>query len=156
MLPCPCILFSVHTHGMHICGLKIVQTQNILYKKEKGWGLIKDGDTTQYGDQVEKTDCRTRKCLRHFLPSPSPTTNRMQTIEEGRCQCECYNHRVHIEWQWPLSGVHFIMIEKSQSGEGGECNPSPFHSIYHHEQSCGVRSRGQTDTLPLFLQYPYM
>jgi hypothetical protein len=29
------------------------------------------------------------------------------------------NHRVHTEWQWPFSGVHSIMMEKSaQSGEG--------------------------------------
>jgi len=29
-------------------------------------------------------------------------------------------HRVHTEWQKPLFGVHFIMMEKStQPGEGG-------------------------------------
>ncbi len=29
-------------------------------------------------------------------------------------------HRVHTEWQWPISGVHFIMTEKSAlAGEGG-------------------------------------
>ena len=35
-----------------------------------------------------------------------------------------HNHRVpvhtHTEWQWPLSGVHSIMMEKlAQAGEGG-------------------------------------
>jgi hypothetical protein len=30
-------------------------------------------------------------------------------------------HRVHVEWQWPFSGVHSIMMEKfAQPGEGGE------------------------------------
>jgi hypothetical protein len=33
---------------------------------------------------------------------------------------ECQAHRVHTEWQWPLSGVHSIMTEKlAQAGEGG-------------------------------------
>jgi hypothetical protein len=32
---------------------------------------------------------------------------------------------VHTEWQWPLSGVHSNMMEKSaQPGEGGECTPT--------------------------------
>jgi hypothetical protein len=45
------------------------------------------------------------------------------------------------EWQWLLSGVHSIMMVKSaQPGDGFGCTPSPFHSIYHHELSCGVRS----------------
>ncbi len=50
-------------------------------------------------------------------------------------------HRVHTEWQLPPAGVHFNMMEKlAQSGEGGGCTPTPFHFIYHHVQSCGVRS----------------
>ncbi len=35
-----------------------------------------------------------------------------------------------------------MMVKPAQQpGEGGPvgCTPSPFHSIYHHEQSCGVR-----------------
>jgi hypothetical protein len=32
------------------------------------------------------------------------------------------DHRVHTEWQWPLSGIHFIMMVKSaQPGKGGGC-----------------------------------
>ncbi len=47
---------------------------------------------------------------------------------------------VSTEWQWPLSGVHYIMMVKSsQPGVGGGCTSSLFHSVYHHEQSCGVR-----------------
>ncbi len=47
--------------------------------------------------------------------------------------------RVHTEWQWPLSGVHSIMMVKSAPCRGRGCTPSPFHSIYHHEKSCDVR-----------------
>ncbi len=44
----------------------------------------------------------------------------------------------YTEWQWPLSGVHSIMMQNSSQageGEGGGCTPSPFHFIYHHKQS---------------------
>jgi hypothetical protein len=51
------------------------------------------------------------------------------------------SHRVHTEWQRALSGVHSIMMEKlAQAGEVGGCTPSPFQIIYHHVQSCSVRS----------------
>ncbi len=72
----------------------------------------------------------------------------------------CAQHRVHTEWQWPLSGVHYIMMVKSaQPGEVGGvhgCTPSPFRSIYHHEQSFGVRSSWEGRSTPLFLLYPYL
>ena len=55
--------------------------------------------------------------------------------------------------------LHSIMMVKSaQTGEGGGCTPSPFHSIsHHHERSCGVHSIAETraDTLPIFLLCPY-
>ncbi len=54
------------------------------------------------------------------------------------------DHRVHTEWQWPLPGVHSIMMEKSaQPAEDKGCTlhaPSHFHSIYHHKQNSGVPS----------------
>ncbi len=51
----------------------------------------------------------------------------------------CY-HRVHTEWQWPLSGVHSIMMVKSaQPGKGGWC-PLTLSTVYLSEQNCGVRS----------------
>ncbi len=56
-------------------------------------------------------------------------------------------------WQEPLSGVRYIpsMLEKlAQPGEGGGCTPTPFHSIYHHVQSCCV-SRYTSHISPLFL-----
>ncbi len=49
--------------------------------------------------------------------------------------------RVHTEWQLPLHGVHSIMMEKlAQASVGRGCTPTPFHCIYHHIQSCSVRS----------------
>ncbi len=57
------------------------------------------------------------------------------------------SHRVHIEWQWPLSGVYSIMMEKSaQPGAGGGCTPTPFHSIYLPSRTklqCTLQLRGQ-------------
>ncbi len=42
-------------------------------------------------------------------------------------------HRVHTEWQPPLSGEHSIMMEKwAQAGEGGRCTPTHFHYSFHH------------------------
>ncbi len=50
------------------------------------------------------------------------------------------------------------MVNSADPSEGGGCTPSPFHSIYHHDQSCGVRSswEGRYRTLPLFLLYPFL
>jgi hypothetical protein len=59
------------------------------------------------------------------------------------------NYRVHPEWQWPLSGVHSIrMVNLAQPCEGGGCTPYPFHSIYHHEQSCGLLSSWEGRYIP--------
>ncbi len=49
------------------------------------------------------------------------------------------------EWQRPLSGVHSIMrVTISESAqphvEDEGRTPTPFHSFYHHVQSCSVRS----------------
>jgi hypothetical protein len=70
------------------------------------------------------------------LPKHKPLTN---SSEMMRFCAHAHNHRVHTEWQWPLSGVHSIMMVKpAQPGEVGGCSPTPFHSIYHHERSCIV------------------
>jgi hypothetical protein len=57
------------------------------------------------------------------------------------------DERVQIDRQWPLSGVHSIMMVKSaQPGEGGGgCTRSPFRFIYHHKQSflCTLQLKGQ-------------
>ncbi len=66
----------------------------------------------------------------------------------------------YTEWQRPLSGVHFILMEKStQTGEGGDggCTPTPFYHIYYYVQNCGLYAPAErADTPPLFLLYPYM
>ncbi len=53
-------------------------------------------------------------------------------------------HRVHTEWQWLISGVHSIRWKNKPwlvgVVGGGGCTPTPFHSIYHHVQSCSVIS----------------
>ncbi len=44
-------------------------------------------------------------------------------------------------WQRMLSGVHSITMEiLAQAGESVRCMPTPFHYIYHHVESCSVRS----------------
>ncbi len=45
------------------------------------------------------------------------------------------------EQQRLLSGVHSIMrVKLAQAGVGGGCTPTPFHYIYHRQQSCSLRS----------------
>jgi hypothetical protein len=61
------------------------------------------------------------------------------------------SHIIRTEWQWPLSGVHSITMEKSaQPGEGGGARQPPFTiSTGHHGQSCGVRSSWEGRYTPL-------
>jgi hypothetical protein len=60
----------------------------------------------------------------------------------------------YTERQRPLSGVHSIMIEKlAQAGDGGGCTPTPSY-IYHHVQSCGVRSMRVQIHSPYFYSTP--
>jgi hypothetical protein len=45
------------------------------------------------------------------------------------------------ELQPLLSGVHSVMrVKFALAGEGGGCTPTPSHNIYHHQESCSVRS----------------
>jgi hypothetical protein len=48
-------------------------------------------------------------------------------------------HRVAMA---TFPGLHttIMRVKSAQPGVVGGCTPSPFHSIYHHEQRCGVRS----------------
>jgi len=68
------------------------------------------------------------------------------------------NHRVHTEWQCPISSVHPTMMEKSAlAGEDGGCTPSLFYSSYHHVQSCSERPNWEgrytspSSSLPLYV-----
>jgi hypothetical protein len=66
----------------------------------------------------------------------------------------------HTEWQWPLSGVHSIMMVKpDRPGKGGGERPSPFtrqHLTPRAELWCTLHAADRADTLYLFLLYPYM
>ncbi len=69
------------------------------------------------------------------------------------------HHRVHTEWQWPLFGVHSILMEKLAQAAwcGWRCTPIPFHYIYHHMQSCGICSSWEGRyTTPISTLYPYL
>ena len=67
-------------------------------------------------------------------------------------------HRVHTEWQRPLSGAHSIMMEKSaQAGGGGGCTrPPPFTISTVTYKVVVYATAERADTLPLFLLYPYV
>jgi hypothetical protein len=62
----------------------------------------------------------------------------------------------YTEWQWPFSAVHSIMEKLAQSGECGDARPFPF-TIYHHVQSCSIRSSWEgrytppISSLPLYV-----
>jgi hypothetical protein len=51
-------------------------------------------------------------------------------------------HRVHTEWQWPIFLAYIPSWWKNQPKlvRVGGCTLTPFHSIFHHVQSCSVRS----------------
>ncbi len=95
--------------------------------------------------------------MRHLFPrmkAPSffveGQNNRESERKKQRSQVVCLSIKVSMvcvhsqstqsAWQRPFSGINSIMMEKlDQAGEGGGCTPTPFHYIYHHVQSCGVR-----------------
>jgi hypothetical protein len=71
-------------------------------------------------------------------PDPAHLPPQVKSLQDFPCHV---GHRVHTDWRRSLSGVHSIMMEKlAQAGEGGGCTPNPFHYIFHHVQSCSVRS----------------
>ncbi len=60
-----------------------------------------------------------------------------------------YTHRLNTKWQWPLSGVHSIMMEKlAQAGLGRGFTPTPF-SLYLPSRT----KRGQIHS-PYFISTP--
>ncbi len=63
------------------------------------------------------------------------------------------NHRVLTEWQWPISGVHSIIMEKAAlAGEGGGRTPIPFQ-LYLPSRTklqCMLQLRGQIHS-PYFI-----
>ncbi len=67
-------------------------------------------------------------------------------------------HRVRIKWQWPISGVHSIMMEKSAlAGEGVRVTrPPPFTPFTITYNVAMYVPAERADTLPLFHLYLYM
>ncbi len=49
-------------------------------------------------------------------------------------------HRLHIVATATFWRIFHMMEKFAQAGEDGECTPTPFHYIFHHVQSWGVRS----------------
>jgi hypothetical protein len=71
----------------------------------------------------------------------------------------CSIHRVHTEWQCPISGVHSIMMEQSAlAGEGVGCTPTPFTlftNTHTHTHKVAVYAPAErADTRLLFHLYP--
>jgi hypothetical protein len=63
----------------------------------------------------------------------------------------------YTEWQWPLSGIHSIMIEKSAlvvRVGGARSTPFTISTIIY--KVVVYTPDEKADTLPLFLLYPYM
>jgi hypothetical protein len=68
-----------------------------------------------------------------------------------------FDHRVHKEWQLPLSSVHSIMMENlAQPGEGGGARTPPFTKSTVMYKVVVYAQAERTDTLPLFLLYLYI
>ncbi len=68
-------------------------------------------------------------------------------------------HRVHTEWQPPLSCEHSIIMEKlAQAGEGGglHAHPLSLQSPSRTKLQCMLQLGGQIHTLTLFHLYQYM
>ncbi len=66
-----------------------------------------------------------------------------------------WDHRVHSEWRWQISGVHPIWMEKSALvGEGRGCTPTPFHPFTITYKVAGYAPAERADTLPVFHLYP--
>jgi hypothetical protein len=69
----------------------------------------------------------------------------------------CLQHRVHTEWQLPLSGVHSIMMEKlAQDSVGGGARPPPFAIVTITYKVAVYAPAERADTIRLFLLYPYV
>ncbi len=82
------------------------------------------------------------------------------------CMCESIHyrvtvrlhHRVHTEWQRPLSGVHCIMMEKLAQGSWGWEGCTPPLSLYLQSRAklqCTLQLRGQLHS-PYFISTLYL
>jgi hypothetical protein len=66
-------------------------------------------------------------------------------------------HRIHTEWQWTISGVHSIMMEKSALTRKVGVARLPTFTLFTITYKVAVYTTDErADTLPLFHLYPYM
>ncbi len=66
------------------------------------------------------------------------------------------NHRIHTEWQRPLSGLHHDgKINPGWCRGGGAVRPPTFTLFTITYKVAVYAPAERTDTLPLFLLYPY-
>ncbi len=100
----------------------------------------------------------------YFIFSPSSTLAlltiswRPTTVKPIPCQhasSMSSSHRIHTNWQRPLSGVHSVMMEKlSQPGEGGvHAHPLSLYLPSRTELWCTLQLRGQIH-FPYFYSTP--
>jgi hypothetical protein len=61
-----------------------------------------------------------------------------------------WDHRVHRV----AMATFWLTFHYNGKIRGRGCTLSPFHSLYHHEQSCSVRSSWEGGYTPQFLLYP--
>jgi hypothetical protein len=78
-------------------------------------------------------DHKTRRWFYHSAPPDAyPGTTGAFTVGESMVPI--------TEYTQSGNGHFLACIPSAQPGEGGGWTPTPFHSIYHHEQSCIVLS----------------
>ncbi len=59
-------------------------------------------------------------------------------------------HRVHTEWQWPISGVHPVMMEKSALAGEVHAHPLSLYLPSCTKLQCTLQLRGQIHS-PYFI-----
>ncbi len=97
-----------------------------------------------------KVNCKWLDAFACLLMKPGGCKDGNVSVCESECRLpliECLHHRVHTEWQRPLSGVHSIMMEKL-------AYPLSLYSPSRTKLQCTLQLRGQIH-LPLpFISTP--
>jgi hypothetical protein len=91
MFSCPRILFTHMECTFAESWIRVkplTNTTNTTNLKQKGKGFRRTEILRSMGTRWKRLIAGRENVLGIVpSPSPSPTTNRMQTVEEGRCQC---------------------------------------------------------------------
>ncbi len=99
-------------------------------------------------------------CLIHLSPARVNShkclgINLLATCGRQNMVWYLYRHRVHRQWQWPLTGVHSFMMEKSaEPGEGRGARPPPFTLSTITSKVVVYAPAVRADTLPYFYSTP--